>query len=59
MVTEFDLMCVGRTSKTLKNYEDGRWKVIGFDEDGCEIKVICRLSDDQDSLFIISVIDEF
>ena len=59
MVTEMDIMSVGKTASTVKSYEDGRWKVVGLDEDGCEIKVICRYCRDGESLFIISVIDEF
>ena len=53
------LMNVGKTAKTVKSFEDGRWKLIGYDEDDCEIQVICRFCMNDEELFIISVIDEF
>ncbi|MCB9228031.1 MAG: hypothetical protein H6618_10080 [Deltaproteobacteria bacterium] len=30
MLTEVDIMNVGKTASTVKSYEDGRWKVVGL-----------------------------
>lgn len=54
VVTDGDIRKVGRTAHTARLQSNGSYKIVGFDEQGMELTVVCRLLM-QNGVLIITV----
>ncbi|MCB9228931.1 MAG: hypothetical protein H6618_04900 [Deltaproteobacteria bacterium] len=51
-MTDEDIREVGRTAHTAKLQSDGGYRFVGYDDQGMELTVICRLSSQTGALII-------